>query len=88
MKELFYTSKAINPNNYIEIGIDDDYPVLFVYKDGKLFDCHFSTGTTFEAEMKNTIDCYIHVHNAEPSIGDILTWRKWLSILKDNELIS
>ena len=88
MEELFYTSKAINPNNYIEIGIDEGHPVLLVCKDGKLSDCNFSTGSSFEAEMKNTIDCFHTVHGIEPCIGDIAKWRSWFKMLKANKIIS
>lgn len=88
MKEIFYSTKSINPNFYMEIGIDDSYTVLYVYKNGELFDYHVSTGSTFEAEMKNTIDCYITVHNTEPNIGDIQIWRKWFRMLKENNIIS
>jgi hypothetical protein len=87
MKEIFYTSKEINPNHYFEIGIDDGYPVLYVYKNGELFDHHFSVGSSFEAEMKNTIDCFITVHGTEPSIEDILHWRGWFKMLKANKVI-
>ena len=88
MKELFYTSKEINPNHYFEIGIDDGLPVLYVYKDGNLFDYHVSMGSSFEAEMTNTINCYITVHKTEPRIEDILLWRKWFKMLKENKLVS
>lgn len=88
MKEVFYTTKEINPNFYMEIAVDDSYPVLYVYKNGELFDYHFSVGSSFEAEMKNTIDCYITVHNTEPSIGDVAKFRSWFRMLKENKIIS
>lgn len=88
MKELFYTSKEINPNHYFEIGIDDNHPVLYVYKDNDLFDWHFSEGSSFEAEMKNTIECFITVHKTEPSIGDIAKFRSWFKLLKANKIIN
>ena len=87
MKELFYTSKEINPNHYFEIGIDDGLPVLYVYKANNLFDYHVSMGTSFEAEMKNTIDCFVTVHGTEPSIGDIAKFRSWFKMLKENNII-
>ena len=86
--KVTYTSKSINPNFYIVLGIDDNHPVLYVYKENDLFDWHFSEGSSFEAEMSNTINCYITVHNTEPNIEDILTWRKWFKSLKENKLIS
>lgn len=86
--KTIYTSKEINPNHYFEIGIDDDYPVLYVYKENKLFDYHVSIGSSFEAEMSNTISCFITVHGTEPSIEAILTWRKWFKMLKENNIIS
>ena len=76
MKEI-YSTKELNPNFYMVLGVDDNYPVLYVYKDNELFDWHISTGSTFDAEMWNTTECYMTVHNAEPPIEDILTWRSW-----------
>lgn len=76
MKEI-YSTKELNPSFYMVLGVDDNFPVLYVYKDDDLFDWHISTGSTFEAEMENTISCYITVHNDEPSIEDILLWRSW-----------
>ena len=75
--KTIYTSKSINPNHYMVLGVDDNYPVLYVYKDDDLFDWHISTGSTFEAEMSNTISCFMTVHEMEPSLEDILLWRNW-----------
>jgi len=79
--EAIYSTKKINSNFYIEIGVDEGHPVLYVYKDGKLFDWHFSEYTSFSAEMKNTIDCYRIVHKSEPSIKDIACWRAWFKAI-------
>ena len=86
--KTIYTSKEINPNYYMVIGVDDNYPVLYVYKDNDLFDWHISTGSTFEAEMSNTISCFMTVHGVDPSLEDILIWRKWFKMLKENNIIS
>ena len=83
----FYSTKKINENFYMELGSDEGYAVLYVYKDGELFDYHFSIGTTFEAEMKNTIDCYHTVHNMEPRLEDIACWRTWFKALKEKGVI-
>lgn len=85
--KTFYSTKKINENFYMELGSDEGYAVLYVYKDGKLFDWHFSTGTTFAAEMKNTIDCYHIVHNIEPRLEDIACWRTWFKALKEKGII-
>lgn len=87
MKEI-YSTKELNPSFYMVLGVDDNSPVLYVYKDDDLFDWHISTGSTFEAEMENTISCYITVHNVEPSIGDISKFRSWFKLLKENNIIS
>lgn len=57
MDKVLMTTKNINDNNYIEIGIDYNRPVLYVYKDGELFDWHFF-GATYAQEMQNLINCY------------------------------
>ena len=75
--EIFYSTKHLNSDFYFVLGVDDNYPVLYVYKDNELWDWHFLIETTFTSEMANTISCYKKVHNAEPPIGDILTWRQW-----------
>lgn len=87
MKEI-YSTKEINQNHYMVLGVDDNYPVLYVYKDGDLFDWHISTGSSFEAEMSNTINCFMTVHEMEPSLEDITIWRGWFKTLKENKLIS
>lgn len=79
--KVIYTSKEINPNFYMVLGVDDNRPVLYVYKDNELFDWHFSEGSSFMNEMSNTIECYKTVHGLEPSIEDLLTWRKWFSTI-------
>ena len=38
MDKVLITTKNINEKNHLEIGIDDNMPVLYVYKDGDLFD--------------------------------------------------
>ncbi len=86
--KTFYSTKKINENYYMELGSDDGYAVLYVYKDGKLFDWHFSIGTTFMTEMKNIIDCYHTVHNMEPRIEDIACWRTWFKALKEKGVIN
>lgn len=86
--KTFYSTKKINENYYMELGSDDGYAVLYVYKNDKLFDWHFSYGTTFSSEMKNTIDCYHTVHNMEPRIEDIACWRTWFSALKEKHVIN
>ena len=85
--KTIYTSKEINQNYYMVLGIDDNYPVLYVYKDDDLFDWHISTGSTFEAEMSNTINCFMTVHETDPSLEDILIWRSWFKLLKENNII-
>ena len=87
MDEVMCSTKEINPNHYMEIGIDENYPVLYVYKDGKLFDWHFSSGTSFSAEMWNTIECYKITHGHEPSFKDITFFRTWFKALKDKNYI-
>lgn len=79
--KTIYTSKEINPNFYMVIGVDDSHPVLYIYKDNKLFDWHFSECSSFMDEMHNTIECYKKIHGLEPRIKDILTWRKWFSAI-------
>lgn len=86
--KAFYSTKKINKNYYMELGSDEGYAVLYVYKEGKLFDWHFSTGTTFETEMMNTIQCYHTVHNIEPRIADIACWRTWFKALKQKGIIN
>lgn len=86
--EVFYSTKKINPNFYMELGVDEGHPVLYVTKEGKLFDWHFSEGSSFSAEMKNTLDCYIMVHGSEPCIKDIACWRTWFKALKDKDIIA
>ena len=75
--KVIYTSKEINPNFYMVLGVDGNHQVLYVYKDNELFDWHFSENSSFMHEMSNTIECYKKIHRLEPSIKDILTWRKW-----------
>ena len=75
--KVIYTSKEINPNYYMVLGVDESHPVLYVYKEDDLFDWHFSEGSSFEAEMYNTINCFITVHGLDPRIEDILLWRSW-----------
>lgn len=87
MKTVFST-KEINPNYYMELGVDDNHPVLYVYKEGDLFDWHFSEGSSFSAEMKNTIDCFKTVHGFDPRMNYIMTWRNWFKELKNKKLIS
>ena len=79
--KVIYTSKEINPNFYMVLGVDDNHPVLYVYKDNELFDWHFSECSSFMHEMSNTIECYKKIHGLEPSIKDILTWRKWFGTI-------
>lgn len=79
--KVIYTSKEINPNFYMVLGVDDSHPVLYVYKDNELFDWHFSESSSFMYEMSNTIECYKTVHGLEPSLKDILTWRKWFKAI-------
>lgn len=86
--KTIYTSKSINPNHYMVIGIDDNLPIIYIYKDGELFDYHVSVGTSFEIEMKNIIDCYIQTHGHEPTIGDIVKFRNWFKLLKGEGIIS
>ena len=76
----------------MEIGIDDNRPVLYVYKDGDLFDWHLF-GATYAQEMHNDhfhgssmynlINCYITVHGHEPSIQMINEFRCFCKALKD-----
>lgn len=87
MKTIFSTKK-INPNYYMELGVDEKHPVLYVYKEGKLFDWHFSEGSSFMAEMRNTIECYHIVHGLEPRMEYIIEWRTWFNSLKNRNLIS
>lgn len=86
--KTFYSTKKLNPNYYMEIGSDEGYAVLYVYKEGKLFDWHFSCNTSFASEMKNTIECYHTVHNIEPRIEDIACWRTWFKALKNKNIIN
>lgn len=86
--EVFYSTKKVNPNYYMEIGVDDGYPVLYVFKEGKMFDWHFSNYSSFSAEMQNTIECYHTVHNIEPRIEDIACWRTWFKALKEKGIIN
>ena len=79
--KVIYTSKEINPNFYMVLGVDDNHPVLYVYKDNELFDWHFSEGSSFMHEMSNTIEYYKTIHGSEPRIEDILTWRKWFKAI-------
>ena len=87
MNKVLITTKNINDNNYIEIGIDDNIPVLYVYKEGELFDWHFF-GSTYVQEMKNLINCYTIVHGHEPSIQMINEFRCWCKALKDKNIIA
>jgi hypothetical protein len=82
MKEV-YSTKNINPNYYFVLGTDDGHAVLYVYKDGELFDWHVSSGSTFAQEMMNTMQCYSIVHNEDPKLIDIFEWRKWFMALKE-----
>lgn len=86
MDKVLMTTKNINERNYLEIGIDDNMPVLYVYKDGDLFDWHFFGGT-FAQEMQNLINCYVTVHGHEPSIQLINEFRCWCKALKDKNII-
>ena len=86
--KVIFTSKEINNFNYIELGVDDGHPVLYAYRDGELFDWHFSEGSSFEAEMVNTINCYKIIHGLEPSIKTISEFRSWFKALKDNKYIN
>ena len=87
MDKVLITTKNINKINYIEVGIDDNKPVLYVYKDDNLFDWHMF-GSTYAHEMKNLINCYITVHGHEPSIRLINQFRDWCKALKDKNIIS
>ena len=82
INEVIITTKNTNSSNYIEVGIDCNRPVLYVYKDGGLFDWHFF-GSTYAQEMKNLINCYTIVHGHEPSIQMINEFRCWCKALKD-----
>lgn len=84
--ETIYSTQNINSEYYLEMGIDDNMPVLYVFKDGDIFNAHITMGT-FEQEMKNTIDCYITVHDSDPSIKDISIWRQWYRQLKELDYI-
>lgn len=86
MDNVLITTKNINENNYIEVGIDEKMPVLYVYKDGELFDWHFF-GATFAQEMQNLIECYMTVHGSGPSMELISEFRKWCKALKDKNII-
>ena len=96
MDKVLITTKNTNSSNYswmnhengnyIEVGIDDNRPVLYVYKNGDLFDWHFF-GTTYAQEMHNLINCYITVHGHEPSIQMINEFRCWCKALKDKNII-
>ena len=83
----YYSTKDKNETRYMTIGIDDDRAVVYVFENDELFDYHISMGTTFEQEMKNTIDCYKLTHFAEPTLKDIVAWRMWFKKLKDNNII-
>ena len=37
--KVIYTSKEINPNFYMVLGVDDSHPVLYVYKYNEIY--HF-----------------------------------------------
>ena len=87
MNKVLITTKNINNTNYIEVGIDDNKPVLYVYKEGELFDWHMF-GSTYAREMKNLINCYITVHGHEPSIQMINEFRNWCKALKDKNIIA
>ena len=87
MDKVLITTKNINKTNYIEVGIDDNKPVLYVYKDDNLFDWHMF-GSTYAREMKNLINCYITVHGHEPSIQLINEFRCWCKALKDKNIIA
>lgn len=87
MDKVLITTKNINKTNYIEVGIDDNKPVLYVYKEGELFDWHMF-GSTYAREMKNLINCYITVHGHEPSIQMINEFRNWCKALKDKNIIA
>lgn len=84
--ETLISTKNLNENNYMEIGIDDNMAVLYVYKDNELFDYHFF-GASFEQEMKNLIDCFRIVHNTEPNIKLIKEFRNWCKALKQKGVI-
>ena len=86
MEKTFFTTKDINNSNYMEIGIDENYPVLYVYKDDELFDWHFF-GATFAQEMSNLINCYKITHNEEPSMNTIILFRNICKALKDSGII-
>ena len=86
MDKVLITTRNINESNYIEIGIDDNKPVLYVYKEGELFDWHMF-GSTYAREMKNLINCYTIVHGHEPSIWLINQFRDWCISLKDKNII-
>ena len=86
--KTIYSSKKVNPNYYMELGVDDNQPVLYVYKEGDLFDWHFSMGSSYMSEMQNTIGCYQIIHDIEPRIEDIMLWRNWFKELKNKRIIS
>ena len=86
MDKVLITTKNTNSSNYIEVGIDINTPVLYVYKEGELFDWHFF-GATYAQEMQNLINCYITVHGHEPSIQMINEFRNWCKALKDKNII-
>ena len=86
MDNALITTKNINKNYYMEVGIDDNMPVLYVYKDGELFDWHFFGGT-FAQEMQNLISCYMTVHGEGPSMKMINEFRNWCKALKDKNII-
>ena len=86
MDKTIITTRELNPNHYMEIGIDDNHAVLYVYKDGDLLDWHFF-GASLEQEMRYLVDCFKTTHGTEPSIDLIVRFRLWCKELKRRKII-